>query len=145
MLADSIREQLLAKGWGRHSCILIDVAINDWLPSLLPESARELCIEGNIIIISTYDCAVINHCFLTEPWVNVLLAKKIGNMSKDFMNGRNERKLHFAIDINGNDCHFEVNAASIFQFERSIIARIEHIRFIVVILVFYKKLFNFRP
>lgn len=120
-MADSVRDQLLSKGWGRHSSILIDSSVCDWLSPMLPESVRELCVEDNLIIISTYDCAVINHCFDAEPWVNVLIAKRIESMKKDFQNGRNERKLHFPIDVDGEDHYFEVNAASIFQFERKLL------------------------
>lgn len=118
-MTSGIREELLTKGWGRHSCILIDTSIKDWLTPQLPDSVRELCIEGNLLIISLYDCAVINPCFHSEPWVNVLIAKRIDSSNKQFQNGRNERRLHFSISVSGQDESFEVNASSIIQFERS--------------------------
>ncbi|HHC7311257.1 TPA: hypothetical protein ACN30N_004162 [Vibrio campbellii] len=117
-MADSIRNQLLSKGWGRHSCILIEPSVSEWLSPLLSDNVRHLCVDNNIIIISTYDCAVINDCFDSEPWVNVLIARPLESLSGDCLNGRNERKLHFNIDIDGEDKPFEVSASGIFQFER---------------------------
>ncbi|EMK6669094.1 hypothetical protein V9J75_002576 [Vibrio fluvialis] len=118
-MTKGVREELLAKGWGRHSCILVDDSIIEWLTPMLPKSVQELCVNGNLLIISLYDCAVINPCFASEPWVNVLIAKKIEGLDKQFKNGRNERKLHFSVTKNGHDEAFEVNASSIIQFERS--------------------------
>lgn len=118
-MTEGVREELLARGWGRHSCILIEDSIIEWLAPLLPASVHELCVQGNLLIISLYDCAVINPCFESEPWVNVLIAKKIDSLTKQFQNGRNERRLHFSISVDGQSEAFEVNASSIFQFERS--------------------------
>ncbi|EHH1244579.1 hypothetical protein QUN95_002949 [Vibrio parahaemolyticus] len=118
-MTEGVREELLARGWGRHSCILIEDSIIEWLAPLLPDSVHELCVQGNLLIISLYDCAVINPCFESEPWVNVLIAKKIDSLTKQFQNGRNERRLHFSISVDGQSEAFEVNASSIFQFERS--------------------------
>ncbi|MGA3696362.1 hypothetical protein ACPAVH_10870 [Enterobacteriaceae bacterium TYF_5] len=118
-MTKNVREKLLEKGWGRHSCILIDEQITQWLSPTLPESVQGLCVNGNLLIISLYDCAVINPCFLTEPWVNVLIAKKIDTPNKQFQNNRNERKLHFFVMNDGNSEAFEVNASSIIQFERN--------------------------
>ncbi len=113
------RETLFSQGWGRHSCILIDSNLSEWLTTLLPENVKYLASEGHILIISTYDCAVINNDFTSEPWVNVLFATPIDSIKKEYENGRNERKLHFAINVDGNEQYFEVVAASIFQFERN--------------------------
>lgn len=124
-MAADIRELLINKGWGRHSCIVIDTSIKEWLCPLLTPKACELCDVDNLIIISTYDCAVINPCFDSEPWINVLIAKKIETQDKQFQNGRNERRLHFSIDFDGKELSFEVNAASIFQFERNKLLELE--------------------
>ncbi|EPR5524694.1 hypothetical protein [Vibrio parahaemolyticus] len=124
-MTEGVRELLLAKGWGRHSCILIDASVTEWLAPQLPESVRELCVDGNLLIISLYDCAVINPCFLSEPWVNVLIAKKIDSLNKQFQNGRNERRLHFSISADGQAEAFEVNASSIIQFEREKLLELE--------------------
>ncbi len=124
-MTEGVREELLKKGWGRHSCILIDASIIEWLAPQLPESVRDLCIDGNLLIISLYDCAVINPCFKAEPWVNALIAQKIEASNKQFQNGRNERRLHFSISVNGNNEAFEVNASSIIQFERCQLLELE--------------------
>lgn len=124
-MADDIREKLKDKGWGRHSCIVIDESIIGWLTPLVPEGIRELFVLNNLLILSTYDCAIINHCFIQEPWINVLMAQPIPSLKKDYQNGRNERKLHFSVSIDGDKLPFEVNAASIFQFERKHLLKLE--------------------
>ncbi len=55
-------------------------------------------------------------------WPNSLyhyIAKRIEATNKALKNGRNERRLHFSIQINNQETPLEINASGIFQFERS--------------------------
>jgi hypothetical protein len=119
-----VRELLLNKGWRRHSLLSIrHDSLNHVFPHL-PEKIQSIAsIKGAILIIATYDCAVVNSCFDTEPWVQLLAAFPV-EFEKQFAQGRDPRKIHFTINHFGQKETFETNAASIVQIERKLLCNI---------------------
>ena len=119
------REQLLEKGWRRHSVISPSHdAITALLP-YLPEVVIGIAsVEGAVILISTYDCAVVNPCFSGEPWVQLLVAFP-ADYQKKFSKGRDPRRLHFLIGRDGNSACYETNASCICQVKRDLLLEIE--------------------
>lgn len=87
------------------------------LPYLPDEIKKIASSPETIILISTYDCAVVSPCFDTEPWIQLLVAFPIDHI-KELTNGRNPRRLHFVVRHNGKDGFFETNARCICQVDR---------------------------
>ena len=82
------RDELLEKGWRRHSIVSSGHGGMAILLPHLPEKAKKIAsIDGAIALIATYDCAVVNSCFEDEPWVQILVAFPI-EYQKRFAKGR---------------------------------------------------------
>jgi len=120
-----VREQLLGKGWRRHSIISDeDGSLNKVIAHLPEKIQQKASADGAIILISTYDCAVVNHCFDTEPWVQLLIAFPV-DYAKKYSKGRDPRRLHFSITHAGQEKHFETNASCICQCAREILLDVD--------------------
>ncbi len=113
------RTLLLAKGWCRHAFIADD-GIELLLP-YLPDQLHSLFKISSVqILLATYDCAIVHESFDDEPWMQLLLAIPI-DYDKQFANGRNSRKIHFHIDVEGSLIAYEINAAGICQVDRKLL------------------------
>ena len=112
------RDEIFKRGWRRHSVISHNHGGTDALLPYLPDEIKEIASsQESIILISTYDCAVVSPCFDTEPWIQILVAFPIDHR-KDLTKGRNPRRLHFVVRHNGKDSFFETNARCICQVDR---------------------------
>lgn len=113
-----IRNQLFSNGWRRHSVISMS---HDSLPialaNLPPRIQDKLSITGAILIVATYDCAVVNQCFESEPWVQLLVAIPT-IFNKQFSKGRDPRRIHFNIEHLTKEIALEVSASGICQIDR---------------------------
>ncbi len=120
-----VREELLAKGWRRHSVISKSKNKFDRLLKLFPENLNVMASkEDAIILLSTYDCAVVSPCFETEPWIQILVAIPV-DYKKELSCGRNPRRLHFKIHKNEKELSYETNASGIYQLDRKILCDLQ--------------------
>lgn len=122
---DKNRTLLLSKGWKRHAFILAsDSEIKKTLPAF-PEKIHDMLqVDGIKILIATYDCAVVNDSFESEPWLQVLIALPI-QFNKQFANGRDPRRIHFNINAKEADVPYEVNARGICQIDRELLLSLQ--------------------
>lgn len=119
------KEQILEKGWRRHSVISSYQEGTALLLPHLPEIITNIVsAEGAIILVSTYDCAVVSPCFESEPWVQLLVAFPAMH-EKKYAKGRDPRRLHFTVIHEGEDLQFETNASCICQVSRELLLQIE--------------------
>lgn len=116
-----VRDLLLNKGWRRHSIISIKHdSLNHAFPYLEEKTKAIAALDGAIIIVATYDCAVVNPCFESEPWVQLLVAFPV-SFEKRFAQGRDPRRIHFTVEHSGEEKVFETNAAAITQVNRELL------------------------
>lgn len=116
-----MRDLLLEKGWRRHSVVsLRDDTLNQFIPHLPDKIKTVLCQRGAVLIVATYDCAVVSPCFDSEPWVQLLAAFPV-TFEKKYSQGRDPRRLHFSIGHNDQSITFETNAACIAQLDRELL------------------------
>lgn len=112
------REWLLSKGWRRHSIVSHKQNSLAQLLPALPSKVKSIAsLEEAILIIATYDCAVVNPCFEVEPWIQLLVAFPV-ELEKKFTEGRDPRRIHFRLNHLGIEKTFETNAAGIVQVNR---------------------------
>jgi len=117
MAETSNRQQWLGKGWARG--IFIDLKAHVELIELLPLQLKSVISENQQVYLTPllYDCSLIDECFIREPWVQVLICwpcKEDGN----FKFGKNPRRIHFPVNIDGAEQYFNAEAISFYQFER---------------------------
>jgi len=118
------RDELLKKGWRRHSVVSLSKESIDSLAAELPQKAIDkLSIEGAIVLIALYDCAVVHGSFDQEPWVQLLIAVPVV-FQKQLSKGRDARRLHFYATKNGQEHSFEINACSICQVGREFLLQL---------------------
>jgi len=108
----TVRDTLHKSAWRQWSCVDGDRALK-----LIPDingHHKQILSENNgcILIVTLYDCAVINGSFEKEPWLSYVLVKPIAKIDNSFAFARNERVLHFNLVVNGDELPFEVTAAS---------------------------------
>ena len=119
-----MRIQLINKGWRRHSVISIhNDALNHVLPKLPEIIQKSLSKTDSILLIATYDCAVVNPCFDNEPWVQLLVATPT-DYQKKYANGRDPRRIHIKLAYCDQEQELEVCAAGICQIDREILCEI---------------------
>lgn len=118
----SNRDLLLEKGWERHSIIETASDLGKKIESNAPEIIKEIFQEeGALIILMTYDCAVISECFVSEPWVQALIVTPT-SLNPQYTNGRNPRTIHFEVNVENEDpLIYQATASGFYQFERSIL------------------------
>jgi hypothetical protein len=120
------RDVLLKKGWRRHSVVRPEDEAFSALLEHFPESMLDIVKRNRVVIILvTYDCAIVSPDFHSEPWLHVLLAFEV-ECNKQFTKGRNPRKIHFTLDLENETLWFEANAASIAQLPRKPLLNFAH-------------------
>lgn len=108
----SIREVLHASSWRQWSCIDGVSAIekisdiNDHHKQILSEN------ESCFLIVTLYDCAIINGSFDKEPWLSYVIVKPIAKIDKSCAFARNDRVLHLSLTVDDAELPYEVTAAS---------------------------------
>lgn len=121
---DNVRTALLNAGWKQGTCINAQEAIRE-IPDL-PECHKEILrrVASCLLIITLYDCAVINGSFEKEPLLHYVIAQPIENINPNNVLSKNNRILHFNLSIGDTDKSFEVNAASFGIVQRSALLKI---------------------
>ena len=62
------RDELLAKGWRRHSVVSLSEKSIELLASELPKKINDMIsVERAIVLIALYDCGVVASSFKDEP------------------------------------------------------------------------------
>lgn len=113
------RNQLLDSGWRRHSIFTGTSDLGKNITSELPEKICTLIkVANSIVIVTTYDCAVVNNCFDSEPWLQIVIAIP-AEFRKEYSNGRNPRKIHFEVKKDDHIQNYEATAVGICQIDRS--------------------------
>lgn len=121
---DDVRSKLLAAGWKQGTCIDAQEALRE-IPDM-PECHKEILrrVDSCLLIITLYDCAVINGSFEKEPLLHYVIAQPIDNIDRKNALSKDNRILHFNLSISDTDKSFEVNAASFGIVQRSALLNI---------------------
>lgn len=109
---DEVRSKLLSAGWKQGTCINAQEALTGI--SDLPKYHKEILesVDGCLLIITLYDCAIINGSFEKEPLLHYVIAQPIDSINPSNALSKNNRILHFHLNIDDADKPFEVNASS---------------------------------
>ncbi len=119
------RDELLAKGWRRHSVVALSYETIELLASELPQKIIDMVsIEGAIVLIALYDCGVVAESFDSEPWAQLLVAEPT-QFDKQLSKGGNPRRLHFHVSKSGEELAFETNAKGVCQIDREMLLKLE--------------------
>lgn len=114
-----IRSAWIQKGWKRG--VFIDVHKNACIISELPDVVQKICECNNgkniYLIPILYDCALVDSCFIKEPWVQVILGVECSG-DGNFKYAKNPRKLHLPVDISGESSYLEFSSVGILQLDR---------------------------
>lgn len=113
-----VRTTLLAAGWKQGACISSEEALRE-IPDIHEYHKKILeTTDGCLLIITLYDCAIINDSFEKEPFLPYVLALPVDRVDPSFAMTRDIRKLHLEIDIGQEQKPYEINAGSIGVFQR---------------------------
>lgn len=118
---DENRIFLLDQGWQRGSFIEVPVDEQNPLFSNLSTSHQRLIRNGYVMIITLYDCALINGSFQAEPDVSYILARIIEKQDNGLVKNKHERRLHFSANGGAEPSWFETHAGCTGTFEREIL------------------------
>lgn len=89
--------KIISNGWRQGSCLLVNNG--DFL-----DNNKSPLKEGLYVVISQ-DCDVVNHDLNKEPIVELLFMSEIKKEDGSLTNGKNPRKLHFQLQVDGgNKC-----------------------------------------
>lgn len=94
---DIDRQKIKADGWRQGSCFTESTC-----PALVQAMPDEHKIHGAIYICVTHDCSVLNPSLAAEPNIEYLIALPVERLDGNFTYGKNIRKLHLNIVIDGN-------------------------------------------
>ena len=112
-MSTDIRTTLIENGWKqgaiigcfddenfrRHACFNVDI--------------------DNIFLVISQTCDLINPCFVSEPFLEVLRLKAINTpVSPEYAGGKNSRKINFKMPLCGEECTFQA-----MPFERCFVDR----------------------
>lgn len=86
--------KIISNGWRQGSCLVVN---NGDFQDKNNNSLK----EGLYVVISQ-DCDVVNHDLNKEPIVELLFMSEIKKEDGSLTNGKNPRKLHFQLQVNGN-------------------------------------------
>ena len=118
MVTEQERDGWLATGWERGAFIKIEdkTCFFEQLPLIVQDKVRN---GENIYFFPILnDCALVNRCFITEPWVYGMLCWQHDTQSRDFLFAKNPRKYHFPMLIDEEERNFEVLATNLVTFSR---------------------------
>lgn len=118
----SKRELWIKKGWARGAFIDLNAYPN--LLNTFPLNLRAVLAGKDAYLIPLlYDCSLIEECFIREPWVQVLICWPCTQSEGDgnFKFGKNPRKIHFPVTVNGDSKYFNAEAISFYQLERELL------------------------
>ena len=109
---DDVRSKLLAAGWKQGTCIDAQEALQK-IPDIHEYHKNILkSTDGCLLIVTLYDCAVINGSFEKEPLLSYVIASPIDSINPNNILSKNSRTLHFNLGIGDTERYFEVNAGS---------------------------------
>lgn len=116
----SVRWYLHNYGWKRGSFIELD-GNHALISSLSFEHQSKIYNHGCALLVTLYDCALINNNFNAEPDVGYVLVSPINKVEKLFANAKNERTLQFLATSGSQEQSFEVRAGDLGYFDRSLL------------------------
>lgn len=120
MVTEQVRDGWLQDGWARGAFIKVEE--NTCFFEQLPSIAQDKVKSGEDVYLFPIlnDCALVNPCFKTEPWVYAMICWQSDTQQKDFLFAKNPRKYHFPISIGGEDKLFEVIASNLMTLDREL-------------------------
>ncbi len=112
----SIREQLLSLGWRQGSIIEA---------SAVKHEVLTVHAKADAFLVLNQTCDLVNECWEKEPVAELLPLVRIDNADAALLNGRNPRKIHFEIIVDGVACQVEAFAPGIVTYERKLLLEAE--------------------
>ncbi|MHB8425543.1 MAG: hypothetical protein ACYDB9_10425 [Gammaproteobacteria bacterium] len=104
-MADIDRQKIKADGWRQGSCFT-----KSSCPGLIQALPAEHKIEGAIYICVTHDCSVLSPRLAVEPHIEYLIALPAEKLDGNCTYGKNIRKLHLNIVVDGDQKPYELLA-----------------------------------
>lgn len=96
--------------WRQGSVIPLDLVPKKDLPVDLPQDAR--------LIVISHDCDIVSPSYLSEPWLELLIARPIASLDGQFTHGKNPRKLHITAKENGSERFYALDIHEKFRTSR---------------------------
>lgn len=93
--AAEISMEILKKNGWRQGCIVPEHLSRELLSHGIPSDA-------DAVIVVSHDCDVTHHSLDSEPYVEVLIARRVEQLNGAFTDGKNPRKLHFEVVFSEN-------------------------------------------
>jgi len=99
------RELLKSNGWQMGACFT-----RSSCPKLISSMAENHLQDESLVFIAiTHDCAIINDSLNAEPFLEYIVARKIGKLDGNFTHTKNPRKLHIEIETHNSSIPFELS------------------------------------
>lgn len=115
---------LLTAGWKQGSCIDAQEALQK-IPDIHEYHQKLLKnISNGLLIITLYDCAIINGSFEKEPWLSYVIAKPIASVNNANALSKNNRILHLSLSVDNEPRPFEIDAGSFGIFRREALLKL---------------------
>jgi|GEM_PF-1825887 len=111
-MVSGIRDQLLSLGWRQGSIIEAGAIEHE----LLAGHAA-----ANAFLVLNQTCDLINDSLEKEPVVELLPLARVAKADTALLNGRNPRKIHFGMVVDGTPCHVEAFAPGILTIDRKLL------------------------
>ena len=112
------RDGWLTSGWKRGAFIKVEEqsCLFDKLPSL----AQEIVLQGQDVYLVPVlnDCALVNQCFITEPWVHALVCWSCNEKKDDLLFAKNPRKYQFPVIVDEKEFYLEALATNVLTLDR---------------------------
>lgn len=104
-MADIDRQKIKADGWRQGSCFT-----ESSCPALIRAMPDKHKDKGAVYVCVTHDCSVLNASLSAEPHIEYLVALPAEKLDGNCTYGKNIRKLHLYIGIEGNQKPYELLA-----------------------------------
>ncbi|MFP3813888.1 hypothetical protein, partial [Bacillus sp. SIMBA_005] len=80
---------------------------------------REMVLQGQEVYLVPVlnDCALVNQCFTTEPWVHALVCWTCNDKKDDLLFAKNPRKYQFPVIYDGEEIYLEALATNVLTLE----------------------------
>lgn len=78
--------------------------------------------SDDILIVISHSCDLVHHDLDSEPYLQVLLARKAREPDGNLTYGKNVRRLQFDVQINGEEIAYEALAHEVFRLPRTVLS-----------------------
>ncbi|TAK63193.1 hypothetical protein [Methylobacter sp.] len=123
------REILKSNGWQMGACFT-QFSCPELVSSMAENHSQD---ESFVFIAITHDCAIINDSLIAEPFLEYIVARKIGKLDGNFTHTKNPRKLHIELEIDNSSIPFELNIIDRAFLNRALLLKnkpVQHVRLI---------------